>query len=207
MKMLAIDSGLTGALALFEDGELQHYFKMPTYQKITKEKLMQFDLLDGKKQYIKSGPNKGKEKMKVRRPEESTRVLDVQSIIGYMREVDQVVIERQNPRPGNSAGASFTTGINFGKLLACAEWSETPTLLVNPATWKTALHITMDKDEKKALGDDSRLIKKTLKAKAVSLAKHLSGCDFTNSRGTVDHDSAEAALIGYYYFIKKGQDG
>ena len=199
MKILACDPGMSGAMALFEDGVLQHYFKMPTYDKVTQEKLMQLDLLNGKKQYIKSGPNKGQEKMKVRRPQKTVKALAIQSIIGYMSEADHVVIELQNPRPGNSAQASFTTGVNFGKLLACAEYSGTRKHLVNPATWKSDLHITMNKDEKKALGDDSKLIKSTLKAKSVSLAKHLSGFDFENDRGTVDHDAAEAVLIGYNY--------
>ena len=205
IKLLAIDPqpGITGSMALFENGKLQHYFKMPTYDRIVKEKLLQFDLLNGKKQYIKSGPNKGCVKMKVRRPATTKKELAVNAIVGYMREVDHVVIELQNPRPGNSAQASFTTGVNFGKLLACSGVSDTPTTFVTPAAWKTEMHVTMSPDEKKALGNDSKLIKETLKAKSVSLARSLSGFDFVNSRGTVDHDSAEAALIGYYFINNK----
>lgn len=199
MNLLAIDSGLNGAVAMFVDGKLTHVDTMPVKRVEIESKLEQFDLKDGKKQYIKSGPNKGKPKMKVRRPAKYKMELDCKIIMGLMFAADKIIIEKQGCQVMNSTKACSTTMFNYGKLVAIAEVSETDFDVILPAVWKKDMKITMDKDEKKALGNDSKLIKDTLKAKAVSHAKHLSGRDFVSPSGKMLHDEAEATLIGYWY--------
>ncbi len=201
-KLLTIDSGISGAIALFEDKKLLHTSTMPTIKIETIKKLEQFDLKDGKKQFIKSGPNKGKPKMKLRRAAKHKYELDCKILMGLMFAADKIIIEQQGCQPLNSTKVCSTIMFNYGKLLAIAELSEKDYETVLPAKWKTEMHVSMTKDEKKALKNDSKLIKHTLKAKAVSLAKKLSGLDFVTPQGRMQHDEAEATLIGYWYISK-----
>ncbi len=203
MNILAIDSGLSGAVAMFVDGKLTHVDKMPTKQICIQEKLTQLDLKDGKKQIIKSGPNKGNPKMKVRRPAKYKTELDCKILTGLMFAADMIIIEKQGCQVMNSTKACSTTMFNYGKLIAIAEVSETKYITALPSTWKTAMHITMSKDEKKALGNNSADITRTLKAKAVSLAKRLSGRNFVSERGRMLDGEAEAYLIGYWFINTK----
>ncbi len=182
MKLIAFDAGLHGAYACFMGTNYEYCESMPTYKIITQEKLLQFDLDDkGKKQVIKSGPNKGNFKTKVRRPEKTKLTLNMEAILEVMSENDVVLIERQNPRPGNSAQSSFTTGINYGKLLACAELSGAKVEIVSPHVWKKIMKLSQDKLE------------------SVELAEKLTGKLFRTERGRLLHDKAEAVLLGYYY--------
>ena len=202
MKILSIDSGINGAMAMFDDGALDNVIAMPTIRIEIESKLEQFDLKDGKKQFIKSGPNKGLPKMKVRRPAKYKNELDCKTIFQLMVYADKIIIEKQGCQVMNSTKACSTTMFNYGKLLAIAELSEVPYETVLPKQWKTAMYITMTKDEKLALGGDIKLIKQTLKAKSCALALKLTGQSFITPRGAMNHDAAEATLIGLWY-IKK----
>ncbi len=184
MKLIAFDSGIHGAYACFIGTNYEYCESMPTQKIVIQEKLLQFDLDDkGKKQIIKSGPNKNNFKTKVRRPEKTKLILDVKTILEVMSENDVILIERQNPRPGNSAQSSFTTGINYGKLLACAELSGAKVELVSPHVWKKGMKLSQDKLD------------------SVKLAEELTGKIFKTNRGRLLHDEAEAVLLGYW-FIK-----
>ena len=191
---------------MFVDGKLTHVDTMPKRKICVETKLEQFDLKDGKKQFIKSGPNKGKPKMKVRRPAKYKDEIDCKVLMGLMFAADMIIIEQQACQMLNSTKACSTTMFNYGKLIALAEVSETKYETILPRIWKTDMHITMTKDEKKALGGDSKLIKDTLKAKSVSLATHISGRKFVTPRGKSMHDEAEACLIGYWYQNKGKND-
>ena len=182
--VLSFDPGLSGAYSRFENGKYVYCEAMPIYKKIIKEKLLQFDLENGKKQVIKSGPNKGNFKMKVRRPEKTKNVLAVSTILDAMKEADIIVIEEQSPRPGNSAGSSFTTGVNYGKLLACAELSEAKIVTTLPRVWKRDMKLSQDKLE------------------SIEMAEKLTGKEFRTARGRLLHDHAESCLIGYWYLTR-----
>jgi hypothetical protein len=184
MMLQGWDCGLSGAVATFVNDKFQYFEDMPIRKVITREKIMQFDLKDGKKQIIKSGPNKGQAKMKVRRPEKTKNELDTKRIMSLMSKADVIVIERQNPRPGNSASSSFTTGVNFGKLLACAELSGAKIVLVNPNTWKSYLGLSQNKLD------------------SVEMAERLTGESFRTERGRLQHDASEAMLIGHWFLTK-----
>ena len=179
--LIAFDPGITGAYSRFENGLYVFSETMPTYDKVVREKLLQFDLKDGKKQVIKSGPNKGNFKMKVRRPEKVKKMLDVKTIMEVMSDADEIVIERQSPRPGNSASSSFTIGTNYGKLLACAELNMKDVVLVTPAKWKQETGLSTDK------------------AASIEMAEKLTGKKFRTDRGRLLHDIAESYLIGHWY--------
>jgi len=185
MIMLSIDSGINGGLSIFDGSTFKYSLPMPTYKNVVKKKLMQLDLKDGKKQVIKSGPNKGQFKMKVRSPEKTKTELNILEILFLMEESDVIIIERQNPRPGNSASSSFTTGINYGKLLACVELSGTKKVIVNPNVWKKYLKLSDDK------------------LKSVEMAESLTGKSFRTKRGRLKHDEAESMLIGHWYLETK----
>ena len=199
MKIISVDSGINGAIARIKDGDLHQVISMPTISVEVQAKIEQFDLRNGKKQYVASGPNKGNVKMKVRRPAKHKKMLNVSEIYNMFKWADHIVLEKQQPMIGNAASSSFTIGLNYGRLLALAELSGTPFTEVMPASWKKDMHITMSKDEKLALGNDKKLIKHTLKAKSCALAKKRTGANLVTHKGRILHDEAEAILIGLWY--------
>lgn len=172
---------------------------MPVHRVELSPAIKVLDLKDGKKQFYKTGPYKDKPKYKIKKSAKHGKELSVDIIRYYMNGVDTIVIEKQQGMIGNAAASSFTIGVNYGKLLALAEISCHDIVIVSPATWKKDMHITVNKSEKLALGNDKALIKETLKAKAVSLARSLTTMDFLSPRGRLLHDEAEAALIGFWY--------
>ena len=60
--IVSADIGLSGGLSLFQDNQLVAYISMPTIKVETKPARYKLDLLNGKKQFIKSGPKKGQAK-------------------------------------------------------------------------------------------------------------------------------------------------
>lgn len=60
--IVSVDPGLAGGLSLFQvqDNKLVACISMPTVKVETKPARYKLDLLNGKKQFIKSGSNKGK---------------------------------------------------------------------------------------------------------------------------------------------------
>ena len=207
MKILSCDPGLSGGISRFIDGAIQYIGLMPTIRVEVLSKIEQFDLKNGKKQFIKSGPNKGKPKMKLRRAAKYKEVLDMPRIYSLMQNVDVIVIEAQSCRPGNGSAQCASTMTNYGRLLGVAEVANnlygSKLVIANPASWKTDMHITMDKDEKKACGSAS-LVTLALKAKACALAKKLfPKYEFKTPKGKLLDGLCESTLIGQWY-INKG---
>ena len=203
-RIVSVDPGLDGGIAIFDDDKLVVTRSMPTITIITKTAIRTLKLdAKGKKQHYKSGPNKDKPIYTIKTPAKTKKILDVHTILQYFDGANAIVIEQQNPRPGGSAQASFTTGINYGRLLGAAELSRHSTLvIVSPNKWKADLHITMTKDEKLALGNDKKIITLTLKAKAVSLASMLyKEHVFISDRGKLLDGIAEAVLVGHHYML------
>ena len=207
--MVSIDPGKDGGIATFIGTKMKDAISMPTVRVCVKDKLEQLDLDGkGKKQFIKSGPNKGKPKMKLRSPAKHVTKLDMHMIACMMSKSDIVVIEQQSCRPGNGSKQCAETMTNYGRLLGAAEALGKNVYIVSPSKWKTDMHLTMTKDEKKALGGDSKMITDTLKAKAISHAKFLLKEHtelFVTDRGRLLDGVAEAALIGSW-FIGKNRD-
>jgi hypothetical protein len=185
--LLAVDSGINGAIASFSDSKLTQVIPMPTLKIEVKSKLEQLDLdVKGKKQFIKSGPNKGKVKMKLRRPAKHKKIINTQHVYDMFKSADTIILERQQPMIGNSSSSSFTIGLNYGRLLALAELSGKATVQVMPSVWKKYLGLGHDKQE------------------SVDMAEALEGIKLTTDKGRLMHDEAEAILLGNYYLKKMG---
>ena len=185
--LLAIDSGINGAIASFSDGKLTQVISMPTVNMEVQSKLEQLDLdAKGKKQFIKSGPNKGKVKMKPRRPAKYKKMLNTGHIYDMFKSADTIILEKQQPMRGNAASSSFTIGLNYGRLLALVELSGKAKVEVMPAVWKKYMGLGHDKQE------------------SVDMAEALESVKLTTDKGRLMHDEAEAILIGNYYLKKMG---
>ena len=200
MKIVSIDPGKTGSICSFtvNNGKINPNatLNMPVYRIETKPKREVQDLLDGKKQYYKSGSKKGQIKMKLKSAAKyrtELNVIQIHSIFDYLEPEDVIVIERQNPRPGNSASSSFTTGINYGKLLALAELSEAKIELIAPGVWKKYFGLDLKPAEKKLLTNTQY--------KQMSIDKAF---ELSNIQTTKD-GIADAICIGYHYYYTKGK--
>jgi len=203
VKILSIDPGLTGGLAEFDtnisstinpDGFIGGQI-MTTIRIETKAKQMQLDLdysttKTGKKQFIKSGPNKDKVKMKLRSPAKYKNELNIKYLYDLFKAQDIIVIEKQNPQPGNSAASSASTMRNYGKLLALAELSDAKLVLVAPMTWKKHLGLDLTAEERK------RITPKEYKD--LSIHKAYSMSNFNTSYDGI----SDAICIGYWYIQK-----
>lgn len=174
--IIGVDIGLSGGLALDDDAIL-----MPVVTNTVKPAVMIQALLNGKKQYYKSGPNQGEVKMKVKTPAKTENQLDLKTILSYFRVAGTIVFESPGISMGNAARSTATTNRNFGKLLACAEIAKCKIVTVTPAKWKKDLGITKDKLE------------------CVNLAEKLSGLSFKTERGALIDGPAEAWLIRHWY--------
>ncbi len=196
MNIIAIDPGLTGGISSIttEPYSLQHSLPMPIRKIEIKKKIMIQDLLDGKKQYVKSGINKGKVKMKMKSKAKYKTELDTVYLLSIFKKADIIVIEQQNPRPGNSAASSASTMKNYGKLLALAEVSEAELVLVAPMTWKKHYGLNLKPAEKKLLTPTE------YKKLSIDKAHKLSGFR-TSSDGIAD-----SICIGYWYIEAKLQE-
>ncbi|MCD6435721.1 MAG: hypothetical protein J7L15_04975 [Clostridiales bacterium] len=201
MNILSIDPGLTGGFAEFNSyiakpAPNQNKFLsaaiMPTNRILIKPKQMQFDLdysttKSGKKQFIKSGPNKGQPKMKMKSPAKYKKELNIKVLYKLFQEQDVIIIEKQNPQPGNSAASSASTMRNYGKLLALAELSEAKLVLVAPMTWKKHFGLALSKQERKLMTP------KEYKDLSIHKAYNLS--NFNTSYDGI----SDAICIGYWY--------
>ena len=200
MNILAIDPGLTGGLAEFNTSiqstiNLNGFIgglAIPTNRIETKAKQIQFDLdysttKTGKKQFIKSGPNKGQVKMKMKSPAKYKNELNIKRLYELFKIQDIIVIEKQNPQPGNSAASSASTMRNYGKLLALAELSEAKLVLVAPMTWKKHFGLALSKTERKLMTPKEY--------KDLSIAKAYELSKFNTSYDGI----SDAICIGYWY--------
>jgi len=180
--IISIDIGLDGSI--YKDGIA---YPMPTNETIIKAPVM-VQALDksGKKVIIKSGPQKGQVKMKIKTPALTKRELDVFRIKDlFSSDTKQtIVLELPGNSVGNSARSSSTTDRNFGKLLAIAELSGASVVTVPANQWKKDLKLSKEKID------------------SINLAEQLSGASFRSPKNKLYDGLAEAFLIGYYYSEK-----
>ena len=180
--IISIDIGLDGGI--YKNGIA---YPMPTTEIILKAPVM-VQALDkaGKKVIIKSGPDKGQVKMKIKTPAVTKRELDVFKIQELFESNNNhtIVLELPGNSIGNSARSSSTTDRNFGKLLAIAELSGANVVTVPANQWKKALNLSKDKID------------------SINLAEQLSGALFRSPKNKLYDGLAESLLIGYYYSEK-----
>ena len=181
-NIISIDIGLDGGI--YKNGIA---YPMPTTEIILKAPVM-VQALDksGKKVIIKSGPDKGQVKMKIKTPAVTKRELDVFKIKELFESNNNhiIVLELPGNSIGNSARSSSTTDRNFGKLLAIAELSGATVVTVPANQWKKALSLSKEKID------------------SINLAEQLSGALFKSPKNKLYDGLAEALLIGYYYSEK-----
>ena len=187
--IVSADIGLAGGLSLFQDNKLVACISMPTVKVETKPARYKLDLLNGKKQFIKSGSNKGKPKMIQVSAAKYDTHLALNEIKDFFlfSEPEKVAIILEAPAMsfGNSASSTATTNQNFGKLLAVAELCNLNIFTVPPHKWKKDLNLTKDKEL------------------CVSFAEKEFGKKFRTDRGRLLDGQAESALIGLW-FLKFG---
>ena len=163
---------------------------MPTVKVETKPARYKLDLLNGKKQLIKSGPNKGKAKMIQISASKYDTHLALNEIKDFFRflEPEKVAIILEAPAMsfGNSASSTATTNQNFGKLLAVAELCNLNIFTVPPHKWKKDLGLTKDKEQ------------------CVSFAEKLFDRSFRTQRNAMLDGPAESALIGHWFIASQG---
>ena len=176
--IVSVDPGLAGGLSLFQDNKLVACISMPTVKVETKPARYKLDLLNGKKQFIKSGSNKGKPKMIQVSAAKYDTQLALKEIEDFFlfSEPENVAIILEAPAMsfGNSASSTATTNQNFGKLLAVAELCNLNIFTVPPHKWKKDLNLTKDKEE------------------CVKYAEQLSGKSFRTDRGALKDGPAES---------------
>ena len=187
--IVSIDPGLAGGLSLFQDNQLVSCISMPTVKVETKPARYKLDLLNGKKQFIKSGPNKDKPKMIQISAAKYDTTLALNEIKDFFTfsEPEKVAIILEAPAMsfGNSASSTATTNQNFGKLLAVAELCNLNIFTVPPHKWKKDLNLTKDKEE------------------CVRYAEQLSGKSFRTDRGALKDGPAESMLIGHWFITSQ----
>lgn len=187
--IVSVDPGLAGGLSLFQDNKLVACISMPTVKVETKPARYKLDLLNGKKQFIKSGSNKGKPKMIQVSAAKYNAHLALNEIKDFFlfSEPEGVAIILEAPAMsfGNSASSTATTNQNFGKLLAVAELCNLNIFTVPPHKWKKDLNLTKDKKE------------------CVEFAEKEFGRNFRTKGGRLLDGQAESALIGLW-FLKFG---
>ena len=176
--IVSADIGLSGGLSIFVNNQLISCISMPTVKVETKPARYKLDLLNGKKQFIKSGSNKGKPKMiQVSAAKYDTQLaLKEIEYFFLFSEPENVAIILEAPAMsfGNSASSTATTNQNFGKLLAVAELCNLNIFTVPPKKWKKDLNLTKDKEQ------------------CVSFAEQLSGKSFMTQRNAMLDGPAES---------------
>ena len=187
MILYSIDIGLAGGISKFINGVYQDYIDMPVNKIEVKKARYKFDLLNGKKQFYKSGSQKSQPKMKQVSPAEYRTELDLFKIMDIFKEsADKnenifVIFESPAKSIGNSARTTATTNRNFGKLLATAELSGAEFDSVVPSKWKKDLSLTKDKKE------------------CVEFAEKEFRRSFRTKGGRLLDGQAESALIGKWF--------
>ena len=190
MILYSIDIGLSGGISKFVNGVYQYSVDMPVDKIEVKKAKYKLDLLNGKKQFYKSGSQKGQPKMKQISPAEYRTELNLFKIMDIFKESDSknekifVILESPAKSIGNSARTTATTNRNFGKLLAAAELSGADFDSVAPNKWKKDLSLTKDKKE------------------CVEFAEKEFRRSFRTKGGRLLDGQAESALIGHWYIEK-----
>ena len=183
--IVSVDPGLAGGLSLFQDNKLVACISMPTVKVETKPARYKLDLLNGKKQFIKSGSNKGKPKMiQVSAAKYDTHLAlnEIKDFFSFSEpENVAIILEAPAMSFGNSASSTATTNQNFGKLLAVAELCNLNIFTVPPHKWKKDLNLTKDKEQ------------------CVHYAEQLFNKSFRTQRNSLIDGQAESALIGHWF--------
>ena len=187
--IISVDIGLAGGISVFKNNRLDYVVDMPVKKIETKKAKYKLDLLNGKKQFIKSGPNKDKPKMIQVSEAKYDTVLDIHTIASHFNFVEPenvaIILEAPAMSFGNSASSTATTNQNFGKLLAIAELHNLNIFTVPPHKWKKDLALTKDKNQ------------------CVDYAEKLFGKVFRTQRGRLLDGQAESALIGHWFINSK----
>ena len=187
--VVSVDPGLAGGISLFQDNKLVACISMPTVKVETKPARYKLDLLNGKKQFIKSGSNKGKPKMiQVSAAKYDTHLAlnEIKDFFSFSEpEKVAIILEAPAMSFGNSASSTATTNQNFGKLLAVAELCNLNIFTVPPHKWKKDLNLTKDKEQ------------------CVSFAEKLFDRSFRTQRNSLIDGQAESALIGHWFMNSK----
>ena len=183
--IVSVDIGLAGGISLFQDNKLVACISMPTVKIETKPARYKLDLLNGKKQFIKSGSNKGKPKMiQVSAAKYDTHLAlnEIKDFFSFSEpEKVAIILEAPAMSFGNSASSTATTNQNFGKLLAVAELCNLNIFTVPPNKWKKDLSLTKDKKE------------------CVEFAEKEFRRSFRTRGGRLLDGQAESALIGKWF--------
>ena len=190
--VVSVDPGLAGGLSLFQDNKLVACISMPTVKVETKPARYKLDLLNGKKQLIKSGSNKGKPKMiqiSAAKYDTQLALKEIEDFFLFSEpEKVAVILEAPAMSFGNSASSTATTNQNFGKLLAVAELCNLNIFTVPPHKWKKDLNLTKDKEQ------------------CVSFAEKLFDRSFRTQRNRLIDGPAESALIGHWFITSQGNE-
>ena len=188
--IVSVDPGLAGGLSMFVNNQLVACISMPTVKVETKPARYKLDLLNGKKQFIKSGPNKGQAKtIQISAAKYDTHLAlnEIKDFFTFSEpEKVAIILEAPAMSFGNSASSTATTNQNFGKLLAVAELCKLNIFTVPPHKWKKDLNITKDKEE------------------CVRHAEQLFKKEFRTQRGKLLDGPAESALIGHWFVNSQG---
>ena len=180
-KIIGIDIGLSGGIS---DG-INHY-DMPTTRIESKPAITVFAKdASGKKIQYKTGPQKGEFKRIIKTPAKYTLELDVRALFDLLVDADEIVIESQGTSRGNSAKATRSTSLNFGKVLAIAHLVCDNVNLVSPQKWKKDLKLSQEKID------------------SIKMAEQLAKTSFRTSRGALKDGPAEAFLIRHHYVQNK----
>lgn len=155
---IGIDPGLTGAVAILENGKFRALFDMPTSIKGGTGKV-KYEVL----------PSALKRRILENVPADSAR---------------KAIIERVNSRPGQGAATTFSLGDSFGAARTVLACCNIPYVEVTPASWKKNYNLSSDKEQSRALASklfpeaELHLKKHHDRAEAILMAKFLYDRDF-----------------------------
>ena len=108
MKVIGIDPGLSGAIAILEDGKVQNIFDMPV-------------MAEGKKN---------------KRQLNSAQLVNIIKENTKINEEILVVVEQVNAMPGQGVTSMFNFGQTFGAIKGVCAALKLPIFFVRPSKWK-----------------------------------------------------------------------
>jgi crossover junction endodeoxyribonuclease RuvC len=115
MKVIGIDPGITGAIAVFSEGRLIYVQDLPTIEVVVA---------------------KG-----TRKRQNAAALADLIFVSGP----DHIYLEEVSTRPGEGAVGAFSFGRGFGQIEGIMAGLNIPYTLVRPQKWKTKLGVPADK--------------------------------------------------------------
>lgn len=171
-NVIGVDPGLSGALALFVDGEFVEVLDMPTIKVLGKKTTR----LNAKDEIVVSQSERNHiDEIGLARLFEKWRRT-------YVGRAFDMMIEQVGGRPGQNASSTFNFGKGTGKVLGVAAANGVDIHEVPPATWKVKMGCTKDKD--------------TSRLRASQLFPEHAG--FFTKKADGEAGRSEAALIGMY---------